>query len=90
MAIVAIEETSEPASGSVMAKAAMARPLATAGSHRLRCASLPARVIGIEPRHWRAKTASASGEAAARASRIRQQARRSGSGQCPPQASGTA
>ena len=42
------------------------------------------RVIGIEPRHWRAKTASASGEAAARASRMRQQARRSGSGQWPP------
>jgi hypothetical protein len=40
-ALVAIEPASEPWSGSVSAKAAVAAPLAMRGSHSCRCSSVP-------------------------------------------------
>ncbi len=77
-AVVAIAATSEPASGSVIAKAPIARPARgvqrPALPHRLRCRRAGSATV---PSPWSANTASASGEAAASASRTRQQARQS-------------
>ena len=53
---------SDPASGSVTAKAHSTSPAATAGSHRLRWTSLPARPMGQEPSPCMAKAVSASDE----------------------------
>ena len=69
--------TSEPASGSVIAKAAIALPWAIGPSQRSFCAGDPPSRIGVVPSPWSANTASASGEASPSASRIRQQPRRS-------------
>ena len=58
---VAIAATSEPASGSVSANAAMPAPRANAGSSA-RWASLPASAIACVPRPCTAKIESARGE----------------------------
>ena len=64
-------------SGSVIAKAVITLPSAIGPSQRSFCACDPPSRIGVVPSPWRAKTASASGEASPSTSRIRQQARRS-------------
>ena len=46
--------------GSVMAKAAIASPLATLGSHSRFCSIVPNRLIAPEPRPCMAKAKSAS------------------------------
>src|SRR6266446_6572123 len=74
-AVAPSEATSEPASGSVIANDAMARPWIAGSSQRLRIVSLDDSNIGTTPSAWSANTASASGEAAANASRTIQQAR---------------
>ena len=51
--------TSEPASGSDSAKAAIASPAATRGSQAFFCASLPASTIGPLPRPCMTKAKSA-------------------------------
>ncbi len=56
---IVIAATSEPASGSDSANAAIAVPCATAGSQRAFCASLPASVIAPLPRPCIAKAKSA-------------------------------
>ena len=62
---------SEPASGSLSAKAATARPAVTSGSQRSRCAGVPYAATGCAPRPWRASAVSASVHAYASDSRIR-------------------
>ena len=69
--------TSDPAPGSVIAKAVITLPSAIGPSQRSFCAGDPPSRIGVVPSPWRANTASASGDASPSASRIRQQARRS-------------
>ena len=61
-AVVVIAATSEPASGSERANAAICSPAATAGRYRSRSASSPKSVIGPDPRPCiaNAKSASAS------------------------------
>ena len=51
---------SDPHSGSVMAKAAIASPLATLGSHSRFCSTVPNRLIAPDPRPCMAKAKSAS------------------------------
>ena len=53
---------SEPASGSVTAKAASTSAEATAGSQRFFCTSVPARAMACEPRPCMTKAVSASEE----------------------------
>ena len=71
--------TSDPAPGSVMAKAVITSPAAIGPSQRSRCAGVPASSSGVVPSPWRANTASASGDTSPSISRARQQARRSSS-----------
>jgi hypothetical protein len=61
-ATVATAARSEPASGSVTAKAHSTSPAATAGSQRLRWTSLPASPMGHDPSPCMAKAVSASDE----------------------------
>ena len=60
MAEVAMLAASEPLSGSVMAKAAIASPLATLGSHSRFCSTVPKSEIAPDPRPCIAKAKSAS------------------------------
>src|SRR3954464_12146128 len=60
-----------------MANDAIAWPLIAGSSQRCRTSSLSEISMGTTPSAWSANTASASGELAPRASRIRQQARQS-------------
>ncbi len=53
---------SDPHSGSVMAKAAIALPLATRGSHSRFCSTVPNRLIAPDPSPCMAKAKSASAE----------------------------
>jgi hypothetical protein len=46
VSVVVIAAASEPASGSVMASAAIARPASTGASQRARCAGVPNLAIG--------------------------------------------
>ncbi len=57
---IASAATSDPASGSDSANAAMASPRATSGSQRSRCAALPASVMAPLPRPCIANAKSAS------------------------------
>ena len=68
---------SEPASGSVTAKAASTSPRATAGSQRFFCTSVPTRPSAYEPRPCMANAVSASDEKYASASRTATSDRRS-------------
>ena len=79
--------TSEPASGSDRAKAAIASPAATRGSTRRFCSSEPNRETAPEPSPCMAKAKSARPPAWARCSRARQSERTSSS---PPSAPGAA
>lgn len=77
VAASAIWATSEPASGSVSAKAAMRRPARTPGSTASRCAGEPASVSAPVPSPCMAKAKSASPSWRAKVSRRRQSARTS-------------
>ena len=68
---------SEPASGSVTAKAASTSPFATAGSQRLFCTSVPTRLSAYEPSPCIANAVSASDEKYASVSRTATSERRS-------------
>ena len=87
---VAIAATSDPASGSDSANAAIASPRATFGSQRARSASLPASVIGPLPSPCIANAKSASPSWRASVSRSRHSARDSSTGSAPPCDAGTA
>ena len=58
----AIAATSDPASGSLSAKAAIASPRATRGRYMAFCASVPARLIAPDPSPCIAKAKSARPE----------------------------
>jgi hypothetical protein len=62
VAVVRIPPRSEPASGSVKAKAHSTSPWTTAGSQRFFCRSVPPRLTGCEPRPCMANAVSASDE----------------------------
>src|SRR5690606_31909361 len=66
---------SEPAPGSLSAKAATALPSPTRGSQRSFCSGVPWACTGWAPRPWRARAVSASVQAYARDSRIRHRSR---------------
>src|SRR3546814_7131157 len=76
--------TSDPASGSDKAKAAIAEPSATFGRYRSRISSLPASEMAPLPRPCMAKAKSARPSWRASVSRTMHKARESISGQRPP------
>ena len=80
----AIAATSDPASGSDSANAAIVRPLATSGRKRARCSGVPARLIAPEPSPCIANAKSASPECRASVWRIRQIVRVSITSVAPP------
>ena len=86
---VVIAPTSDPASGSDSANAAIASPRATAGSQRRCCSSLPASVIAPLPRPCIANAKSARPSWNASVSRATHSARESSAGSAPPWAAGT-
>ncbi len=76
--------TSDPASGSDSANAAMASPRATRGSQRARCCGVPARLMAPEPSPCIANAKSARPECRASVSRTRQMLRVSMASAAPP------
>ncbi|MCY1314182.1 hypothetical protein D9M70_647940 [compost metagenome] len=81
--------TSEPASGSLSAKAAIFWPLATAFRYFACCAGVPASVMAPLPRPCIANAKSAKGEWKASVSRRITSERESSAGNAPPCAAGT-
>jgi hypothetical protein len=82
---VASEAASDPASGSVRAKAGTVSPRAKDGSQRRFWASVPASRMGWLPSPWIANSASAGGQVRASSSRARQRVTdRNGPSRLPP------